>query len=344
MEQHSVIITKKLLELYHGFEGIGTLVDVAGGLGAVIHAITTKYPGIKGINFDRVNSPYGGNGDAELVIVATSDDHGGCKRTGRELVNGLMFLYTDEGCMKMSDHITDAGVADIYVEYNGEQDYADDEDSGSDFEEEELHDLVNNGSEGEPDVVITAEEEDVILVPNESGVVTEVIQSPVKHNVRTEDLSQCSQVVNSSQPVVASQSIPPIPEVVENGEDSEDSDDPDYVAHTDDSGEESEVVELRKHARKFKKKMKASEIWFAKESSGPVPIELVANVEEVVHDMEFQSSDEDYSYDEDEDGQMGHNKSSCKKNGDRTKKNKIKSWEKREKSERNRASRDYCIK
>ncbi|KAI5001067.1 hypothetical protein ZWY2020_011026 [Hordeum vulgare] len=52
MEQHSVIIAKKLLELYHGFEGIGTLVDVAGGLGAVIHAITTKYSGIKGINFD----------------------------------------------------------------------------------------------------------------------------------------------------------------------------------------------------------------------------------------------------------------------------------------------------
>ncbi|KAE8808342.1 caffeic acid O-methyltransferase [Hordeum vulgare] len=52
MEQHSVIIAKKLLELYHGFEGIGTLVDVAGGLGTVIHAITTKYSGIKGINFD----------------------------------------------------------------------------------------------------------------------------------------------------------------------------------------------------------------------------------------------------------------------------------------------------
>ncbi|KAI4971679.1 hypothetical protein ZWY2020_002593 [Hordeum vulgare] len=156
---------------------------------------------------------------------------------------------------------------------------------------------------GEPDAVITAEEEDVILVPNESGVVTQVIQSPVKHNFRTEDLSQCSQVVNSSQPVVASQTIPPIPEVVENGEDCEDLDDPDYVAHTDDSGEESDVVELRKHARKFKKKMKASEIWFAKESSGPVPIELVANVEEAVQDMEFQSANEDYSYDEDEYGQ-----------------------------------------
>ncbi|CAM0948452.1 unnamed protein product [Alopecurus aequalis] len=52
MKHHSVIITKKLLELYSGFDGIGTLVDVAGGLGAVSHAITSKYPSIKGINFD----------------------------------------------------------------------------------------------------------------------------------------------------------------------------------------------------------------------------------------------------------------------------------------------------
>ncbi|XP_047076781.1 tricetin 3',4',5'-O-trimethyltransferase-like [Lolium rigidum] len=52
MEHHSVILTKKLLELYKGFDGIGTLVDVAGGVGAVIHAITSKYPSIKGINFD----------------------------------------------------------------------------------------------------------------------------------------------------------------------------------------------------------------------------------------------------------------------------------------------------
>ena len=44
--------------------------------------------------------------------------------------------------------------------------------------------------------------------------------------------------------------------------------------------------------------MKDSEIWFSKESTGPVPIELVANVEEVVQDLEFESSDEDYSYEE----------------------------------------------
>lgn len=52
MKNHSVIITKKLLEFYAGFEGVGTLVDVGGGIGATLHAITSHYPRIKGVNFD----------------------------------------------------------------------------------------------------------------------------------------------------------------------------------------------------------------------------------------------------------------------------------------------------
>ena len=41
---------------------------------------------------------------------------------GSNLSNGLLFLHEDVGCMKMSEYITDGGVADIYVEYNGERD------------------------------------------------------------------------------------------------------------------------------------------------------------------------------------------------------------------------------
>ena len=41
MKQHSVIITKKLLDVYTGFDGVGTLMDVGGGTGAVIHAVTS---------------------------------------------------------------------------------------------------------------------------------------------------------------------------------------------------------------------------------------------------------------------------------------------------------------
>ncbi|XP_010934913.1 tricetin 3',4',5'-O-trimethyltransferase [Elaeis guineensis] len=52
MKNHSIVITKKLLESYKGFEDINVLVDVGGGIGATLHMITSKYPHIKGINFD----------------------------------------------------------------------------------------------------------------------------------------------------------------------------------------------------------------------------------------------------------------------------------------------------
>ncbi|XP_078173140.1 flavone O-methyltransferase 1-like [Carex rostrata] len=52
MKNHSIIITKKLLELYHGFDNLSSLVDVGGGIGATVYMITSKYPHIKGINFD----------------------------------------------------------------------------------------------------------------------------------------------------------------------------------------------------------------------------------------------------------------------------------------------------
>ncbi|KAJ6687409.1 O-METHYLTRANSFERASE [Salix koriyanagi] len=52
MSDHSTITMKSILETYRGFEGLASLVDVGGGTGAVISAIVSKYPSIKGINFD----------------------------------------------------------------------------------------------------------------------------------------------------------------------------------------------------------------------------------------------------------------------------------------------------
>ncbi|KAI5014778.1 hypothetical protein ZWY2020_056168 [Hordeum vulgare] len=213
--------------------------------------------------------------------------------------------------------VEDGGVADIYVEYNGEEDEREETDSGSDFEDE-LDEAMNMGSEEEPDAVITSEEPCVImttqepdhilnatehiLVPDVGGVITQVISSPLKQNVKQQKMvqipvsypSESSQVVDPTQPCEATQ----------NGSDSEESEDYEYVPHSEDSGEESEVVEMRKHARTFRKKKRDSKMWADTNATGAVPIDLVANVEEVVEDMEFESSDEDYSYDEDEDGNM----------------------------------------
>ncbi|KAK8695449.1 hypothetical protein V6N13_000610 [Hibiscus sabdariffa] len=52
MINHTTLVLKKILDSYNGFEQIGCLVDVAGGLGVTLGLITSKYPSIKGINFD----------------------------------------------------------------------------------------------------------------------------------------------------------------------------------------------------------------------------------------------------------------------------------------------------
>lgn len=43
---------RRVLELYKGFEGISTLVDVGGGNGQNLKLVISKYPTIKGINLD----------------------------------------------------------------------------------------------------------------------------------------------------------------------------------------------------------------------------------------------------------------------------------------------------
>ncbi|XP_021767231.1 caffeic acid 3-O-methyltransferase-like [Chenopodium quinoa] len=52
MYDQTTYTIKLILDKYKGFQNIQQLVDVGGGLGHSIHAITSIYPSIKGINFD----------------------------------------------------------------------------------------------------------------------------------------------------------------------------------------------------------------------------------------------------------------------------------------------------
>ncbi|GMP25054.1 hypothetical protein CsSME_00002102 [Camellia sinensis var. sinensis] len=52
MSNHSTITMKKILDIYGGFDGLTTVVDVGGGTGATLNMIVSKHPTIKGINFD----------------------------------------------------------------------------------------------------------------------------------------------------------------------------------------------------------------------------------------------------------------------------------------------------
>ncbi|XP_010473547.1 PREDICTED: indole glucosinolate O-methyltransferase 4-like [Camelina sativa] len=52
MSEVSTLTINRVLEVYKGFHDVNTLVDVGGGFGHVIGSVTSKYPHIKGINFD----------------------------------------------------------------------------------------------------------------------------------------------------------------------------------------------------------------------------------------------------------------------------------------------------
>ncbi|RWW06114.1 hypothetical protein GW17_00030581 [Ensete ventricosum] len=52
MKNHSTIFTKKVLDVYRGFDDVKVLVDVGGGTGATLRMITSRHPHIKGVNFD----------------------------------------------------------------------------------------------------------------------------------------------------------------------------------------------------------------------------------------------------------------------------------------------------
>ncbi|KAL8487854.1 hypothetical protein ACS0TY_024239 [Phlomoides rotata] len=52
MSEQSTIFMERIVEIYRGFEGLKSLVDVGGGIGTSLEMILSKYPSIKGINFD----------------------------------------------------------------------------------------------------------------------------------------------------------------------------------------------------------------------------------------------------------------------------------------------------
>ncbi|KAE8798205.1 hypothetical protein D1007_26497 [Hordeum vulgare] len=106
---------------------------------------------------------------------------------GKSMADGLMFLHDDRACLQMAEYTDVGGVADIYVEYHGEEDN-ENSNSGSDFEMDEM---VNLSDADEPAMVISADtgacsDDDLqfvqeVLVPDDSGVITQIISSPVKH-------------------------------------------------------------------------------------------------------------------------------------------------------------------
>ncbi|KAI5003524.1 hypothetical protein ZWY2020_030684 [Hordeum vulgare] len=194
---------------------------------------------------------------------------------GKDLINGLVFLYDDSGCVKMADYICVGGVADVYVEYHGEED----------DDKARLCSPMKQRRSSIGQVGVYHDEMRVI-----EGSFSQVLDpTQVDHDEMA--LTEHADKQNS---------------------DSDSDSDNEYIGHTDDSGEYSEVVELRRHARKFKKRMRDTRSWIGRDATGPVPTGLIANLEEQIEkeemDWNYDSSDEDYIYDEDSDGHIRRRK------------------------------------
>ncbi|GAB4840575.1 Caffeic acid 3-O-methyltransferase [Ancistrocladus abbreviatus] len=98
---HSALIMKKLLQTYDGLEGLSSIVQVRGGLGASLKLILSKYPSIKGINFDLPNvvaeaPPYPGvehvGGDPKFTSIPKGD---------AIFMEWICHNYLDEECVKL---------------------------------------------------------------------------------------------------------------------------------------------------------------------------------------------------------------------------------------------------
>ncbi|KAI5008837.1 hypothetical protein ZWY2020_009885 [Hordeum vulgare] len=143
---------------------------------------------------------------------------------------------------------------------------------------------------------------DDVFVSDCSGVITEVIKSPAKQpragrvpaaNDEMPSQLAISQVCNPTQdarpteyeteqlhPEHEREEYQPLPLAQIPASSSDSDSDPEYMAHSDDSGENSEVVEMRRHARKFKKRMRDTKSWIGMDPKAPIPVELISNMED----------------------------------------------------------------
>ncbi|XP_043713777.1 caffeic acid 3-O-methyltransferase-like [Telopea speciosissima] len=99
MKGQTTITMNKLLQTYKGFESLNSLVDVGGGFGIALKMITSKYPSIKGINFDL---PY---------VVAEAPSYPGVEHVGGSMfesvpkgdaifMKSILHDWSDEHCLK----------------------------------------------------------------------------------------------------------------------------------------------------------------------------------------------------------------------------------------------------
>ncbi|XP_043694971.1 caffeic acid 3-O-methyltransferase-like [Telopea speciosissima] len=107
MYNASMVTMKKVLETYKGFEGLKEVVDVGGGYGITLNLIISKYPTIKGINFDlphvvKAAPSYPGveHVEGDMFVSVPKGD--------AIFVKWLLHALNDEKCLKLLKNFWEA--------------------------------------------------------------------------------------------------------------------------------------------------------------------------------------------------------------------------------------------
>ncbi|KAI4317421.1 hypothetical protein L6164_025289 [Bauhinia variegata] len=90
----------KVLEIYKGFEGVSTLVDVGGGNGVNLKMIISMHPSIKGINFDQPQviehaTPYTG------IKHIGGDMFASVPKGDAIMLKAVLHNWEDEACVEI---------------------------------------------------------------------------------------------------------------------------------------------------------------------------------------------------------------------------------------------------
>ncbi|CAN8304560.1 unnamed protein product [Cochlearia groenlandica] len=96
----TIAVVKKALEVYQGFKGVHVLVDVGGGVGNTLGVVTSKYPNIKGINFDLpcalAQAP-----SIPCVEHVSGDMFVDIPKGDAMILKRILHDWTDEDCVKI---------------------------------------------------------------------------------------------------------------------------------------------------------------------------------------------------------------------------------------------------
>ncbi|KAG6548083.1 hypothetical protein Mapa_010363 [Marchantia paleacea] len=107
MADHTHIWVALLLEKYKGFEGLNSLVDVGGGVGATLAMILSRYSHLKGTNFDRPHVVANGIQAPRLTHVG-GDFFESVPEGDAVWMKWVLHDWSDENCVKILKNVAKA--------------------------------------------------------------------------------------------------------------------------------------------------------------------------------------------------------------------------------------------